>query len=242
MPTDLQAVNLEIGMLIFAVFTAIAIWKLIKHRDPLVLFCVLGGLGMTLLEPICNVLGLAYHPEIGQIAAFTAMDRKIPWHIVLVFPCFFAGFTWLMAHLDARRIPVRKFWILVLATILVSFVFELSPVHDGLWLYYGEQPLRIWGMPLWWYVANPTAMIGSASLAVLATRGLAGWKRWPLILIVPVLGVGIHTGVAAPVYVAMNSGASPWLGAAATAVTLAFGLVIVWMCGRLLFQSEGRRV
>ena len=37
----------------------------------------------VIVEPLCDVVGMIYHPEIGQITAYEALGRKIPWHVVL---------------------------------------------------------------------------------------------------------------------------------------------------------------
>ena len=48
------------------------------------MFMMLGGLTTTLVEPLLDIIGLAWHPMHGQNTAFELIGRPIPVWVVAV--------------------------------------------------------------------------------------------------------------------------------------------------------------
>ena len=238
MPAAFQQGSLTFSASVFAIFVVLALWKAIVRRDPLLLFCVLGGLGIGIVEPVCDVLGMIYHPEIGQITAFTAIGRKIPWHVVLLLAWYYAGFAWLLASPAGARLGRSGFWKLFAGLVVFSTILEIQPVQGGLWKYYGVQPFMVAGMPLWWFVVNAVSAMAGGTLATLATRADTGWKRWPIVLLLPVGIFGSHAGVSMPTYIAMNMDISPFCIQLAGVVTMIFSLVLIRFCAQQLYPAR----
>jgi hypothetical protein len=238
MPADLQYGSLVFSGVVFAIVVSIALWQVIVRREPLLLFCVFGGIAAVLVEPVCDVIGMIYHPEIGQITAFEAIGRKIPWHVVLLLSWYYALFAWLLAGSVGKKMTRRGFWKLFFGLVVFSTVLEISPTQQGLWKYYGEQPFTISGMPLWWFVANAVSALAGGTLATIATRASTGWARWQVAFLMPVGIAGAHLGVALPTYIAMNMGWTGWCIQLAGVVTVIYSLVLMQACARLLFPDS----
>lgn len=237
MPADLQHGSLLFSGVVFAIVVTLALWKIFSRREPLLLFCVLGGMAAVIVEPLCDVIGMIYHPEIGQITAYEALGRKIPWHVVLLLSWYYALFAWLLTSPRGQRLGRTGFWKLFAGLVVFSTILEISPTQDGLWKYYGEQPFTISAMPLWWFVANAVSALAGGTLAAVATRGSNGWNRWQIAFLMPVGIAGAHTGVALPTYVAMSMG---WSGAAiqlAGVVTVIYSLILMQACACLLYPA-----
>ena len=88
----------DMGFLIFAgsvmsLFVLYGLWLLAAKREPLLLMVLIGGMLGEMLEPICNVLGMAYHPEHGQMVGFFTLGRHIPLWLVLCYPWYFGAFA-----------------------------------------------------------------------------------------------------------------------------------------------------
>jgi hypothetical protein len=237
MPEPWQHYTIIIAGVIATIFVAVALWRALRHSDPILLFALIGGLLAMVLEPICNVLGLAYHPEIGQVAAFEALGRKMPLHILLIYPWYFGTYIWLLFRYLDRGMGRSGFWKVFGASAALAFFIEIVPVHVGLWTYYGPQPFQISGMPLWWYVVNPTGVIGAASISYLAVGKLSGWQRWPIIVLVPIGAVAVHTGAAAPLYLGLNSSATAGQNIIPGLLTIAFAICELLVMQRLLFPN-----
>ncbi|QDX80652.1 hypothetical protein B9N43_04970 [Denitratisoma sp. DHT3] len=236
MPAATQLGFLSIFGAIFGILLLLSVWQAATRREPLLLFLLIGGCAMAMLEPICNVLAGAYHPEIGQITAFESISRKMPWHIVVLYADYYALFG--LAFMRYRELGMtrRGFWRVFWITAVLAFMLEVIPVHyTGLWAYFGPQPFNIGGLPLWWYVVNPTCLIGGCAFTALATQGMAGWRRWPVAILLPASGIGFFMGSAAPVIMALNSGSSNTeLGGL---ITIGFALCLMAAVARLLFPE-----
>jgi hypothetical protein len=181
---------------------------------------------------------MIYHPEIGQITAYEALGRKIPWHVVLLLSWYYALFAWMLAGPVGGRMTRAGFWKVFAALVVFSTILEIQPVQGGLWKYYGVQPFTVAGMPLWWFVANAVSALAGGTLVTVATRGSTPWGRWPIVLLMPVGIAGAHAGVALPTYIAMSMDLSGLCIQLAGVVTVAYSLALMHACARLLYPSR----
>lgn len=95
-------------------------------------------------------------------------------------------------------------------------------------------------MPLWWFVANAVSALAGGTLAAVATRRMSGWRRWPVVLLMPIGITGAHTGVALPTYIAMNTSLPSLYIQLAGIVTLVYSLALMQVCTRLLYPPLSR--
>ncbi len=234
----------DLGFLIFSGtmlggFILFGLWQLAVKREPLMLFLLIGGMAGEMLEPICNVLGMAFHPEIGQIVGFITLGRKIPLWLVTCYPWYFAGFSYALIRWDsAGTLTSRRYWQALATATFFCFVIEILPVRAVLWQYYGEQPLMFAGMPLMWYIVNPTSDIATAAFLTLAVRGRTGWGRWIVLALMPVCIVGFHTGPFAPVYVTENAGWSASQSILTAVISTLFCVVLLRTLHTLLLKPR----
>ena len=234
----------EKGFMIFALigllyYTAIGVKNLVKHKDPLLLFLLLGGFMGEMLEPICNVLGMAYHPENGQIVGFNTLGRDIPLWLMMTYPWYFAAFAYQLIDWDRKGVLTKdKYWKAFGAAALFAFVIEIWPVQVVFWDYFGPQPLTFFGMPLLWYVVNPTSIIAAGAFSLLAIRGKTGMAAWPVLVIMPVSIVGFHTGVFAPAYMTQNAGWTANESIFTAVITCIFAVVLLKTFVKLIFHTR----
>jgi len=234
----------DMGFLIFSAsvcagFVVFGLWKLVTKREPLMLLLLLGALAGEMLEPICDLLGMAYHPEIGQMVGFTTLGRNIPLWLVFCYPWYFAAFSYRLITWEARgELTPKGYWQAFGVAAFFCFTIEIFPVKAVLWQYFGPQPLMFSGMPLMWYIVNPTSDIATAGFLTLALRNLSGWSRWPILFLMPMCIVGFHTGGFAPVYISENAGWS----AQQSLVTALFSALICFVMlktlANLLFTTR----
>ncbi len=241
----------DMGFLIFsgsvmALFVLFGLYLLLVKKEPLMLFCLAGGLMGEMLEPICNVLGMAYHPENGQIVGFLTLGRHIPLWLVLCYPWYFGAFAYRVVTWDARgELTAKRFWAALGVAVFFCFAIEIGPVQGVLWDYYGEQPLTLFakpgvthGMPLMWYIVNPTSVVAVASFLALATRGMQGWQRWIVLALMPMSIVGFHTGAFAPVYISENAGWTAQQSLLTAALSTIVCVVLLKTFERMLLGSR----
>ncbi len=234
----------DLGFLIFAgsvltLFILFGVWQLAVKREPLMLFLLVGGLVGEMLEPICNVLGMAYHPEHGQIVGFVTLGRRIPLWLVTCYPWYFGAFSYSLIKWDsAGTLTPKRYWSALATATFFCFVIEIFPVRAVLWQYFGPQPLMYAGMPLMWYVVNPTSDIATAAFLALAVRQRTGWQRWIVMALMPVSIVGFHTGAFAPVYVTENAGWSADESIVTAVVSTVFCVVLLRTLAAMLFRER----
>jgi hypothetical protein len=234
----------DLGFLIFAggvlaLFIVFGLWELAVKREPLMLFLLIGGLAGEMLEPICNVLGMAYHPENGQIVGFVTLGRHIPLWLVACYPWYFGAFSYSLIKWDrAGTLTPKRYWSALATAMFFCFVIEIFPVRAVLWQYFGPQPLMYAGMPLMWYIVNPTSDIATAAFLALAVRQRTGWQRWIVMALMPVCIVGFHTGAFAPVYITENAGWSAEESIVTAAVSTLFCVILLRTLGAMLFTER----
>jgi hypothetical protein len=234
----------DLGFLIFSgsvlgCFILFGLWQLAVKREPLMLFLLVGGMAGEMLEPICNVLGMAYHPEISQMVGFITLGRKIPLWLVTCYPWYFAGFSYVLIRWDSSgTLTSRRYWQALATAAFFCFAIEIFPVRAVLWQYYGEQPLTFAGMPLMWYIVNPTSDIATAAFLTLAVRGRAGWGRWIVMALMPVCIVGFHTGAFAPVYMTENAGWGASQSVPTAVISTLFCVVLLRTLRTLLIEPR----
>lgn len=234
----------EFGFTIFAtvgliVAIVIGIRDISTKRDPLMLYLLIGGFLGEMLEPICNVLGMAFHPEIGQEVGFTTLGREIPLWLMLTYPWYFAVFGYRIIRWDqSGQLDSGRYWKLFWSAALFCFAIEIWPVQIVFWDYYGPQPLTFFGMPLMWYVVNPTSVVCAGAFAALIARRSSGFGNWPLMVTMPICIVGFHTGVFAPLYMTQNAGWTATESLLIVPVTCFFAAVILNLFKYLLLETQ----
>lgn len=204
MPQLAQTIAIPAFALIAAGFLFWALIKLVRDKDPTAIYLWIGGFISAVWEPILELLGHAYHPVQGQIVGYTLFGRSIPLHALFFCPTYFGGVVGLLYYRIARGVD----WTWTIKTwgglAVIAPVAEIIPLDVGMWMYYGSQPLKIFGFPIWWCFVNPAAVMVMASLLFMARGMFQGAMKPLLILAVPIsMGAG-WTTVSWPMWVALN--------------------------------------
>jgi hypothetical protein len=205
---------------------------------------LMAGAGLAVVyEPINNVLALCTYPEIGQLTWISAMGRRIPVYIGLVYCVYWsAPVLWLMHRIKAG-ITARQWWSwYAIATVAVT-CFELIPLQRGWWSYYGDhQPLEVARFPMWWWVVNSQAIFGLAALLHhLRTKVLTSERTGLLVIpALPLMLFFVHGGPSIPVVLAVNSTIDQTVINLAGLASIALGLMSMWVYGRLAV-GQGQR-
>lgn len=103
------------------------------------------------------------------------------------------------------------------------------PLHFGLWTYYGEQPFRVGGIPLWCAFINGHSFIASAVVLVLLLRVLPQNRQFLIIPVMPAVVLGTHTAGLMAGLSAVSSTSNSTMTTAGTLVALAFTVLMCWI-------------
>jgi hypothetical protein len=107
---------------------------------------------------------------------------------------------------------------------VLNVLLELPMLHSGLYVYYGDQPLRIGGFPLSWLVINSLGAVFSATVITRLGWFLAG-PRQLLIIFIPFATYLASWALAMPHFAVTNTDAPAAVRVLAAIVSLIAGLI-----------------
>jgi hypothetical protein len=209
----------------------IAVRQLIVRKDPLLLYCVIGGALGALFEPIVDVLGQCFLKEYGAIGTYTYLGRTIPLYLLFAYPWYNGGLAYLYSRMMARGVSTRTLFALWAATGVADVLEETPGILAHTYLYYGKQPFDIWGFPLWWAFVNPLMpLLAGALIYRLGPRLNSAVTKVGVIALVPMAGWVANAAAATPTWITLNlthpSYLWTYLGGLAT---LTLALYMVWI-------------
>jgi hypothetical protein len=213
-----------------AVFLAIAIRQIQQGKGPILLYCLLGGALAAAFEPIVDVLGLCFMKERHALETFTVLGRTMPLYICFVYPWYVGGLGYLCYRLFERGMTTAGVYALWGVVGVVDVLLETPGILMHTYLYYGHQPLNIWGFPLWWGFVNPVMPMIAGALIYRTRPFLPGWRLAAVILFIPMADGIANAAAGFPMWIALNQSdvSYVWTYLAAF-VTLGLSLLCVWL-------------
>jgi hypothetical protein len=175
------------------------------------------------VEPILDYMGGVWWPVHGSWKAFNLVGINIPLLVCLVYPWLLGGQAYLTYRLFERGMTPRKLWYLVGIFAINDVVLETIGVKVlRVYAYFGQQPLNLLGLPLWYVPCNAIGPVVAGALFYLLRGRLVGWRIGGASALLPMSFVGVYAVCGFPVWIALNSG---WGALAAAACGVAvFGL------------------
>jgi|TARA_R110001583_G_scaffold174631_1_gene329099 hypothetical protein len=184
----------------------------VKQKTPFyVLACVAAGLG-AFIEPLYDVaFDLWFYDVHNGVAGamyshFTAFGIVQPnWShsgyiILYATACLYAG-----KMIYEGRMTTKLLFMIWLAEISASCVFEMIGTGMGVYTYYGPYVLRLWNYPLVIGVLEGTQVIIFTVLAVQLWRRVSGHAGLlGLIVLFPMTMLGANAGLGGPIIVALH--------------------------------------
>jgi hypothetical protein len=149
--------------------------------------------------------------------------------------CLYAG-----RRIYQGRLTRRGLFLIWLAEITVSCVFEVIGTGVNVYTYYGPYELRIWHYPAVIGVLEGTQVVLFTVLAVqLWRRVSSGWALFALLAAFPITMFGANFGIGAPVIIAMHLKQGTFSsGLVWVATFLVMGLCVLAVRGASLFLPE----
>lgn len=226
--------------IVVALVVGYAIYDTIRTRSPVAALLILGSALAYLNEPIVDVLGLVLHPRPGQWIALETFG-PVPWWGLGIYIIYFGGLTLMKLRVAQNGLMTRRgFWLGTLTFFIVNIIAEVPLIQAGLYLYYGEPPFTVMGLPLYWLFINASGPLICVALLYRAPQFFRGW-RVLLIGLLPMTTDAMGSiGAGWPIFTALNTpGASAELKIAAALLTVFIGLMLMDGLSRLIC-SESR--
>jgi hypothetical protein len=232
----------------FGALAALVYCILLARRERKIwpVMVLLGAAPMTMWEPMQNIVTHVIYPEDGMHVAFEIFGRPMPIYLVLLYMTYFGIWVPFLMKKFEDGVSVKQVMTYYLVTVAFATAFEPIPVHMfRWWTYYGEnQPLKFFGIPIWWFFVNAMVIVGIAAIFA-AVRKHVLTADWQSVAFVPaslLVCAGLHESAGVPAYAAIGSG---WRSAATVpAALLSCGIAIVWvsLLARLIAVAPTPRV
>jgi hypothetical protein len=217
---------------------AYCLWLARRERKIWPLMVLLCAAPMTMWESMQNIVTHVVYPEDGMHVAFTIYDRPMPVFLVLLYVGFFGlWLPWLMKKFE-DGVTVKQVMKYYVGTVVFALAFEPIPVHVFKWYtYYGaNQPLKFFGVPIWWSFVNAMTIIGIAAIFA-AVRKHVLTADWQSVFFIPAgwfVCAGLHQSAGVPVYAAIGSGWSSAVTIPASLISCGIAVVWVYLLARLV--------
>lgn len=245
-PVDMSAARTAewtitiLGLVVMTPIVGYGLYRVVRHRDPVLLLALIGAGLSVIIEPVLSVLVHIWYPDEGGVAyLFSTFGRHIPsGYMPLFYMAFMGGFAYLICCLAQKGISSRDLYLLMAGVWVLSIALETFFTAIDVYAYYGYQPLRLVEYPLWY---SPINMVYAAVPAMAMYFTIPVLKGWKQLLIVPLIPTVYGAGIAAtmwPAASALNSEAPHWLIWVACLASMALCVIVVWAVTTPIRRNE----
>jgi hypothetical protein len=223
MPDTAQCVATLAMAVLAAGFIVYAVAEIARRRLPTLALLLVGGAISYFNEPIDDVLGLVWHPVVGQWTVLDTFSRVPLWGLG-IYIVFFGGMPYLILQSLRRGMTRRQLWGWVGVLAVVDVAVELPVLASGIYSYYGDAPLQIGGFPVYWIVINAVGPLALAVLLLAAGDAFTGWRALYLLFLPMIFDAAGSVAIGWPIFSALNAHAAAPVRWLAAALTIAIGL------------------
>jgi hypothetical protein len=204
------------------------------RRTLLPMMILLGGVFMSLIEPVVDHNGLCWFPTQGQWRVYTAAGVAQPIWLIMAYLWFFGGQSMVVWRLLDRGMAAAKLWTVAAVIIGVDIALEHPGLYMNLFLYYGHQPFAFTRYPLWWGFVNGTSPIVAATIVYKLAPRMKGWLVAAPLLLLPMADGANNAATAWPVWDTITTSLPAWVVWLAGLATLGLCVVVLYLCTLLL--------
>jgi len=225
-PTVVSQINPSLLLLFFGVLAissfAYAFYAAVRSRDVLPIATCVGALICSFNEPVYDLLGKIIYAT-NHPMAFRALDRDVPWFLVLGYVPWVGLLPYLIAKMMAAGASARSLRLLAFGSFLSVVLIEYVGTTWHAWAYYGIPPIRDLG------VAPQMAPVPIVAGFLLYTIGslVSGWRRVLLGFVTALTLPAVYSSASWPMYIASRADVPKFVEWGAAALTLANAALIV---------------
>lgn len=202
--------------------------------DPLWI-CIGAGLA-AFYEPLGDLFAHVTYHEVSQINFTTAFGFSVPLWILPTYVVFFGASVIFILPIMERGISIQRWMLYYFLSLPGALLFEVPLLKMGAIEYFGSnQPLQIFGYPIWMAFANGCTMFVAATVLHYIRKSFI-IRRHPflLALLMPMLVIGANGGAALPLAIAINSSSSNMVVNIYGFASMILSTLYVWICGKVL--------
>ena len=127
-----------------------------------------------------------------------------------------------------KGISKSAWWIAFAIAFVLGTLFEEVAIYLGLWIYYGEQPFRLFGLPMWIPFGFMCFVYGYAAMVRTIVHKLPKDAHWLIAPMGPLTISGVHVASSLPATSALHTTTDVgWLSLWA-AVSILLSVLFLW--------------
>lgn len=199
---------------------------MVRRRDPLLAVLLVGGAVAYFNEPIDDLLGLVWHPRPGQWVAIDTFGPAPVWG-VFVYMALFGGIPYLVLQAFNRGVTGAQIWTWIAVFWVADIAVEIPALASGMYQYYGDPPMKVFGLPLYWFAINIGGPLETAVLLWAAGSFFVGWRMLLLLVIPMVFDAAGSVGIGWPIFSALHAESNPFVKYLAAFMTIAMAVALL---------------
>lgn len=191
-------------------FIAYAIRHWRRTGSPAGILMLLGGLLTCLTEPFADSVGLLWFPVRNTLfpPLLEGFGVGVPWWVAIGYTWYLGGMPFVVYNAIGKGATKQSLLRLAVAIGISDIVLETVGINMGVYCYYGNQPLKVLGMPWWWAINGATSTIGMGIIFDKVRNELVGFRSLLIIPLLPSLYMMIVAFIAWPIWISLNSNAN----------------------------------
>ncbi|MEV0341438.1 hypothetical protein AB0H49_20645 [Nocardia sp. NPDC050713] len=212
----------------FVLVSIWALWMAAARREWIPIALLAGGALCGFGEPLGDILGLTWYPVDTPLIAFTWLGRVIPLYVPLGEAMFIALGGYGVYKMLQLGTPPKRLLGIMAAFALLDAVMEIAAAQSGVYVYYGNNPSLIFGLPAYVIIQNGGMSIVVGWAAYFATRN-SPKMALALPFAIPCLYGAYAFGCTWMVYTAINADAPTYISAPLVVVSLVTNFTVPYL-------------
>lgn len=215
-----------------ALAAGIYLWRESRKYGSYLPLCIYLGSGIAVVyEPLMDILMMCVYPEQGQWTWIELWERKIPVYLGFTYFFYFPVAIWQFFRQFDASTAAASLWKTAAVLFVTISLFEYVGLALGMWYYYGEQPLRILGLPQFIPFMGLAFLIGPGYALWRIKKYLTGSRAMAAIILTPVFisafGLSSILVYSAGIYQAPGLGFSDYAGGIGIVIV---SMTVLWSC------------
>jgi hypothetical protein len=219
-PNDAFPQNAEHVFISSAIMTTLALIMVVvalfegkRYKSTVPIALVMAGALCVFPECVDNYLGGCFWSQShdpNKIFYFL-MGREIDYYVITMWWPFGAILGYVIYATLIRNARTATLWLALAVSGLADIIIEEVLLnYDGVYTYYGHQPLvLLTRFPWWWLFANVSSLFLSVAITYRYREWLNGWRSLLILLLMPLCYIGGFAFTSMPSMFVINGDFSP---------------------------------